>query len=346
MSSLLEQRYRRVLRLLPTAYRATWEEDMVATFLADAYAATPDDPEGVEIASPTTGELASIVMLAVRLRLGGVEAAPRDFLWGEAVRRVALVGLLAAAASAVAGVGFMTWVRLRLPFPFGFSPYDDAESTAMDQWRTLWSLSGLLWLPAYLSLVLGNRRGAKVLAGVALATHIIGNLMFLIRDGGPFGLSRGYGLLFDALPVLALVAFHDNAPPLRARPWLVALPVTTVALFAAWLFTLPALMRYALLDWPSLWCAGVSVAGVAALVAPATGRRACPPYWTLALAMLALAVSGLRAVTIRDYIAYSVDAGQATFVAVNTAEAVLALAMGVALTAYTVRHRDAMASAE
>ena len=29
----LEQRYRRVLRLLPGYYRDTWEEDMVAAFL-------------------------------------------------------------------------------------------------------------------------------------------------------------------------------------------------------------------------------------------------------------------------------------------------------------------------
>ena len=29
----LEDRYRRVLRLLPGYYRATWEEDMIAAFL-------------------------------------------------------------------------------------------------------------------------------------------------------------------------------------------------------------------------------------------------------------------------------------------------------------------------
>ena len=32
--SRLEQRYRRVLRLLPAPYRLAWEEEMVATFLA------------------------------------------------------------------------------------------------------------------------------------------------------------------------------------------------------------------------------------------------------------------------------------------------------------------------
>jgi hypothetical protein len=40
----LEQRYRRVLRLLPRYYRDTWEEDMVAAFLDGSGQAVPGPP--------------------------------------------------------------------------------------------------------------------------------------------------------------------------------------------------------------------------------------------------------------------------------------------------------------
>jgi hypothetical protein len=39
----LEQRYRRVLRLLPGYYRDKWEEDMVAAFLDSWMTGDPDE---------------------------------------------------------------------------------------------------------------------------------------------------------------------------------------------------------------------------------------------------------------------------------------------------------------
>ena len=43
----LEQRYRRVLRLLPAYYRSTWEQDMVAAFLESSLTGHPDEDEWV-----------------------------------------------------------------------------------------------------------------------------------------------------------------------------------------------------------------------------------------------------------------------------------------------------------
>ena len=43
----LEQRYRRVLRLLPGYYRAQWEEDMVAAFLDSWLTGDPDEDESI-----------------------------------------------------------------------------------------------------------------------------------------------------------------------------------------------------------------------------------------------------------------------------------------------------------
>lgn len=62
----LERRYRRVLRLLPAAYRAAWEEEMVATFLESR---DSDDAETAEYTAdfgrPSCPEVASVTVLAV-----------------------------------------------------------------------------------------------------------------------------------------------------------------------------------------------------------------------------------------------------------------------------------------
>lgn len=73
----LEQRYRRVLRLLPGYYRDKWEEDMVAAFLDSWMTGDPDeDSVTMEYDRPTRQEIASVIALAARLYLGGA-ATPR-----------------------------------------------------------------------------------------------------------------------------------------------------------------------------------------------------------------------------------------------------------------------------
>ena len=41
--SVLEDRYRAVLRVLPASYRTVWEEEMVSTFLESTRTGDPDD---------------------------------------------------------------------------------------------------------------------------------------------------------------------------------------------------------------------------------------------------------------------------------------------------------------
>jgi hypothetical protein len=283
MSSLLEQRYRSVLRLLPADYREAWEEDMVASFLQAAYAADPDDPEGVDISSPSRAEVASIVALALRLRLGGAGAAPRPFAWGEAVRRVALIGLLAHTIGALVGVVFIVWINAE---PAGFT----------NRWLALWDLARLLWLPAYLSLVYGHHRAARNLAVVAFI--VVG-----LADARPvFTLSDVYWLLFTAVPLLALAAFGPQSPPVRARPWLIALPASVAAMFAAELAQ-QVPVPLALLDWPGLWCAVLTVAAIVHLI-PRRPPQRRTPTWPLAWALVVPAVLGLRLTTLLDYLGF------------------------------------------
>ena len=99
----LEQRYRRVLRLLPRYYRDKWEEDMVAAFLDGWLTGDPDeDSVTMEYDRPTREEIVSVIGLAARLYLGGVGAPRRYFAWGQAVRNAVLGVML---AHAVWGLG-------------------------------------------------------------------------------------------------------------------------------------------------------------------------------------------------------------------------------------------------
>ncbi|MEV6294546.1 hypothetical protein AB0M41_29835 [Streptomyces sp. NPDC051896] len=95
MTTLLEARYRTVLRLLPAYYRREREEEMVETYLEDLDRDTQDQSR------PTLGEVASIAALAVRSRLGAAGAPRRYVLLGSGARLFALAAVLFLAASAV-----------------------------------------------------------------------------------------------------------------------------------------------------------------------------------------------------------------------------------------------------
>ncbi|MBE1582663.1 hypothetical protein ACFPOI_60465 [Nonomuraea angiospora] len=70
--TLLEQRYRSVLRLLPASYRAEREEEMVDAFM-EMYGDAPDEINP----RPPWSEIASVLALSVRIRLGAAGSAPR-----------------------------------------------------------------------------------------------------------------------------------------------------------------------------------------------------------------------------------------------------------------------------
>ncbi|MCA1673893.1 MAG: hypothetical protein LC799_17390, partial [Actinobacteria bacterium] len=172
---VLEDRYRRVLRMLPSYYRMEWEEEMVATFLASMETHEPE--EGAYLADfgrPSVAEVASVVALAVRLRLGGAEAPPRSFLWGEAVRRVALVGLLTGAALMTMFTLRDLWLTQVIPWPTPPVRMRALGNPApLDLWpRALW-LCSLALIPAYLALVSGRWRAARVLAALALVPSLV-----------------------------------------------------------------------------------------------------------------------------------------------------------------------------
>jgi hypothetical protein len=327
--SRLEQRYRRLLRVLPAAYREAWEEDMVATFLDSR---DSEDAEAAEFAAdfgrPSWSEVASVAGLAIRLRLDTAGAPPRSVAWGQAVRLVALMGLLVHAAVATVGAGLGLWVTGKLgwlPAP----PADWVPATPLSAWQTLWSLTGLLWLPAYVGLLLGHRRAAQLLAalavlpGVAAATSAT---VDLAAGTAPLLLTIWSNLLVGVLLVLALAAFHQDAPPVRRRPWLVALAVGVALLLGLFLLEWST-DPWVMVDWPGLYCVALVGVAVAHLAAPALGRRAWTPSWSLALALLALASFGLRVLSLLDYALVGAGGQRSALLAVGATEALAVLAV-------------------
>jgi hypothetical protein len=328
--SRLEQRYRLVLRVLPAAYRKAWEEDMVATFLDSV---DSDDAEAAEYAAdygrPSWSEVATVASLAVRLRLGAAGAPPRYLAWGQTVRLVALTGLLVNAAAATIVAGSTLWLAGKLgwlPAP----PADWAPAMPPSAWHTLWTLAGLLWLPAYVGLLLGHRRAAQLLAALAVlpdGAAAISATTDLAAGTAPLLLMIWAHLLVEALLVLALVAFHQDAPPVRRRPWLVALVVGIAVLLGLFPVVRPT-NPWVLVDWPGLYCAGLVGAAVAHLAAPALGRTLGTPSWSLALVLLALAVFGLRVVSLLGYALGTTGGQRSALLTVGAGEALAVLAVG------------------
>jgi hypothetical protein len=213
----LEQRYRRVLRLLPGYYRDKWEEDMVAAFLDGWLTGDPDeDSVTMEYDRPTRDEVASVVGLAARLYLGGAGAPRRYFAWGQAVRNAVLGVMLAHAVWGLSQLALFARSRHLIgwlpPPPGGF-------------WPALGYATGYAWIVVFVALVLVDYRTARVGAMLVLGADVA--IVLHQQLAGTLGspaATWAYTVVIDVAPVLAMAAFHRDAPPVRRWPWLLALP--------------------------------------------------------------------------------------------------------------------------
>ncbi|TBL45041.1 hypothetical protein EYA84_01095 [Verrucosispora sp. SN26_14.1] len=330
----LEERYRRVLRLLPTAYRQEWEDDMVAAFLDSMDTGDPETAEYLaDYGRPSLSEVASIASLAVRLRLGGADASPRSYAWGQAVRLATLMTMLTHAVMVTAGIGVTLWLTGKitwLPAPAS----DWTPTTSSSVWLATWNLAGYAWLPAYLALVLGQRRVAQAVALIAVVPPAITTVVTQAAGDTPLTVSPWAMRLVDVLLLLGMTAFHQGAPPVPRRPWLLALPIG-ILLVPVPLFTLQAVApALRLLDWPGLSCAAVTVAIVVHLTVRGPRRPARALPWSLALTLLAVATVALRAVTLTDY-HHQIQRTALTTIA--SVEVVAVLAVGVPLAVLALR---------
>ncbi|MEU0519292.1 hypothetical protein [Streptosporangium sp. NPDC006007] len=247
--SLLEDRYRYVLRMLPASYRAEREEEMVCAFMEGA-----GDLDDADNPRPRWSEIASVAALAARVRLGGAGAPPRFVVRSETIRLVAVLGLGFHAAMSCVWLGDL----LRLYGLLGSPPAVDqavlgAAGSAERLWGIVRNLSGLLWVVAFVSLARGRSRTAKTSALLALGLYY-GSVLpagaMIWDESVKAGVVRS---LVFVLPVLALLAgFHRDAPRPRRPWWVAALPVGAGVLLHAVLSALFSVMSAPAVD-PSAW---------------------------------------------------------------------------------------------
>jgi hypothetical protein len=299
----LEQRYRRVLRLLPGYYRERWEEDMVAAFLDSWMCGDPDDDAWIlRFGRPTWAEVASVTALAARLYLGGRGAPPRYFAWGQAVRNAVLAVLVLHAVSGLDGVVsvFVAGNRYRLiPTP----PAAIVVNSPDVVWPpTVWLVVGYAWVVILVALVVGYYRTARVIAALAIVPAFAWLLQAQLTGSllSPFGSWAFWGLI-DLAPVLAMTAFHRDAPPVARRPWLLAVPACCLLVTGPEL-TAELTGHFAWVpDIPGLCC--ILVALLCLAQAPrAWSGRAGTGVWSLTLVLLAAVAEAYRIVSLGDFL--------------------------------------------
>ena len=303
MSGELERRYRRVLRLLPGYYRAQWEQDMIGAFLDGWLTGDPESDEYISrVARPGWAEVTSVAGLAARLYLGGAGAPRRYFAWGQAVRRAVLAVLLVHAVLAVDILVFLERGRRLV----GWLPPPPASlviAAPGGVWGMAYYLASVAWIASFVTLAVGHYRTARVLAALAIVPGLAALIQAQLTGimPAPFA-SWPFWVLIDLAPVLAMTAFHRDAPPVMPLPWLLALPAGYLLVYGP-LLALQATGNSAWLpDFPGLCCILVSLACLAHAPRAWSRRAGGTGPWSLTLVLLAAVAGAYRMVTLPGYL--------------------------------------------
>jgi hypothetical protein len=169
-------------------------------------------------------------------------------------------------------------------------------------WPALSYAIGYAWILLFVTLVLGEYRVARVVAlltaAAGLAAVLHASLTGILQS--PFA-SWTHWVLLGLAPVLALAAFHRDAPPPRRRPWLLALP----ALYLLVSVTAQAALITGHGAWvpdnPGICCGLVTVLCLAH-VPRAWSARAGTDVWPLTLVLLAIVAGLLRITSLTVYL--------------------------------------------
>ena len=298
----LEQRYRRVLRLLPGYYRDKWEQDMVTAFMDSWLTGDPYEDECIiGYCKPTWPEVASVAGLAARLYLGGAATPRRYFAWGQAVRNAALAVLLMHAVLGLDVLVRTAWSRrlFGLPAP----PASLLVTSPGGVWPAVYHVVNIAWIVIFVTLAVGHHRTARALAALAIVPGLAALLQaqFTGIMPAPFG-PWAWWVLFSLALVLAMTAFHSDAPPSARWPRLLALPAGYLLVYVPVLALLATGNLAWLPDWPGLCCILVALACLAHAPRAWSRQAGGSGVWSLTLTLLAAVAGVYRVITLSGYL--------------------------------------------
>ena len=239
--------------------------------------------------------------LAARLYLGGAGAPRRYFAWGQAVRRAVLAVMLVHAVLGLDVLVRTAWSRrlFGLPAP----PASLVVVSPGGVWPSVYYVVNVAWIVIFVTLALGHYRTARVLAALAIVPGLVALLQAQLTGimPAPFG-PWAWWVLFDLAPVVAMTAFHRDAPPAARWPWLLALPAGYLLVYRAGAgargdrqLRLAAGLARAVLPPGRPGLPGARAQG---LVPPGHGSG----VWSLTLALLAAVAGAYRIVTLSAYL--------------------------------------------
>lgn len=276
--TVLEQRYRRLLTLLPAGYRNAWEEDMVETYLSLADDEKPR--RRVRMA-----EAWAVVSLAARLRLTGQsDAAVR---WRQAVGYVVLAILLFQFVAALPRVRwyFVDMVWYSYGAPLIYLPGVLFEASTI-----------LLCGGAFFALLFRKRRLALGLVVLLAAREAVTMFLGSVSPAWSGFRIPPYGAVYLSLAVMLaagiFLIYRREMSIAGRRGWLIAVPVTwgaIVLLRDPYLHVPFANDGYPLLD-GDVWALGAGVVMALTLLRLAFGKpKASHPLllWANAAPVLA-----------------------------------------------------------
>ncbi len=169
-------------------------------------------------------------------------------------------------------------------------------------WATLYYAVNVGWVAIYVALVRGHYRAARVLAALVIIPDLVALLQSRLTGfmPAPFG-SWSFWVLLNVAPVLAMAAFHRDAPAVVRWPWQLALPAGYLLLYVP-VLTLQATGNTAWLpDTAGLCCALVALACLARTPLIRLRRNAGSGVWSLTLVLLAADVGAYRLASLSHY---------------------------------------------
>jgi len=170
-------------------------------------------------------------------------------------------------------------------------------------WPTVYHLVNVAWVVIFVALALGHDRTARILAALAIVPGLAALLQAQLTGimPAPFG-PWAWWVLLGLVPVLAMAAFHRDAPPPARLPWLLALPVGYLLVIVP-LMVAQATGNLAWVpDFSGLLCLLVALACLARVPRAWSRRAAGPGVWSLTLILLAAVAGAYRIATLAGYV--------------------------------------------